>query len=85
MLRNPHKGWYWHYIDNGYEWGCAVMLPEAGSAHRMLLETPVTARQYNLDGYVFGGELRELGIVDEVEPEMARAVEGAELLEQAVQ
>jgi len=18
MLRNPHKGWYWHYIDNGY-------------------------------------------------------------------
>lgn len=18
VLRNPHKGWYWHYIDNGY-------------------------------------------------------------------
>ena len=18
ILRNPHKGWYWHYIDNGY-------------------------------------------------------------------
>ena len=19
ILRNPHKGWYWHYIDNGYK------------------------------------------------------------------
>ena len=18
IVRNPHKGWYWHYIDNGY-------------------------------------------------------------------
>ena len=18
VLRNPHKGWFWHYIDNGY-------------------------------------------------------------------
>ena len=21
ILRNPHKGWYWHYIDNGYKRG----------------------------------------------------------------
>ncbi len=41
-------------------------LPEAGSVHRMLLEQPVTARQYNLDGYVFGGDLRELGVVESV-------------------
>ncbi|MBQ2255976.1 MAG: hypothetical protein II330_03845, partial [Clostridia bacterium] len=20
-LRNPHKGWFWHYIDNGYARG----------------------------------------------------------------
>ena len=18
VLRNPHKGWYWHYYDNGF-------------------------------------------------------------------
>lgn len=18
ILKNPHKGWYWHYIDNGF-------------------------------------------------------------------
>ncbi len=38
-------------------------LPEAGSAHRMLLERPAHGLQYNLDGYVFNGELRPLGIV----------------------
>ncbi|MBR5602382.1 MAG: hypothetical protein IKW24_07085, partial [Clostridia bacterium] len=21
VLRNPHKGWFWHYIDNGYTRG----------------------------------------------------------------
>ena len=41
-------------------------LPEAGSAHRMLLEEPVQAAQYNLDGLVFNGELRALGVVDAV-------------------
>ena len=41
-------------------------LPEAGSAHRMLLEHPVTGAQYNMDGYVFKGELREIGIVQAV-------------------
>ena len=34
------------------------------SAHRMLLETPVHAAQYNLDGYVFNGEVRPIGVVD---------------------
>ncbi|MCF8208952.1 MAG: ATP-grasp domain-containing protein [Rhodoferax sp.] len=41
-------------------------LPHAGSAHRMLLEQPVHALQYNLDGYVFGGEVRPLGVVESV-------------------
>lgn len=34
------------------------------SAHRMLLEQPVHAAQYNLDGYVFNGEVRPVGVVD---------------------
>ena len=41
-------------------------LPQAGSAHRMMVEEPVHARQYNLDGYVWNGEVREIGYVDSI-------------------
>lgn len=36
------------------------------SAHRMMLEEPVRAAQYNLDGYVFDGQVHALGVVDAV-------------------
>ncbi len=36
------------------------------SAHRMLLETPVQAGQYNLDGYVFDGQAHAVGVVDAI-------------------
>jgi hypothetical protein len=39
-------------------------LPEAGTAHRLMWEAPVAAAQYNLDGWVQGGELKLLGVVD---------------------
>jgi hypothetical protein len=39
-------------------------LPQAGSAHRLMLEECVHAPQYNLDGYVYRGELHPLGVVD---------------------
>lgn len=39
-------------------------LPAAGSAHRLMLEEPVHAAQFNLDGWVHGGELHVLGFVD---------------------
>ncbi|MBE7417824.1 MAG: ATP-grasp domain-containing protein [Ideonella sp.] len=39
--------------------------PESiGTAHGMLLEQPFDAPQYNLDGYVFGGRVHALGVVD---------------------
>ncbi|MBP6251929.1 MAG: ATP-grasp domain-containing protein [Rubrivivax sp.] len=41
-------------------------LPQAGSAHRMMLEAPVTAPQYNLDGYMHAGSMHVLGVVDAV-------------------
>jgi hypothetical protein len=41
-------------------------LPRAGTAHRMMLEEPVRAPQYNLDGYVHQGRLHVLGVVDAV-------------------
>ena len=41
-------------------------LPKMGPSHRMLLEEPSTGDQYNLDGYVLDGEIRQVGIVDTV-------------------
>ena len=43
-------------------------LPQAGSAHRMLLEEPLPAAtpQFNLDGWVFDGRTHLLGVVDAV-------------------
>lgn len=41
-------------------------LPEAGSAHRLILEEPVRGRQYNLDGFVWRGRMHVLGVVDAV-------------------
>jgi hypothetical protein len=34
------------------------------SAHRMLLEAPAQADQFNLDGYVFNGQTHAVGVVD---------------------
>jgi biotin carboxylase len=42
------------------------LLPEAGTAHRMMLEEPMRAPQYNLDGYVVDGEVHALGFVDSI-------------------
>lgn len=39
-------------------------LPEAGSALGLMLERPVHAPQFNLDGYVYKGDVRPLGVVD---------------------
>ena len=36
------------------------------SAHRLLLETPAQADQFNLDGYVFNGDVRAVGVVDAI-------------------
>lgn len=41
-------------------------LPQAGTAHRMMLEEPVDAPQYNLDGWVHQGQVHLLGVVDAV-------------------
>lgn len=41
-------------------------LPDAGTAHSLMIEAPVHAQQYNLDGYVCHGEIRPIGIVDSV-------------------
>ena len=40
--------------------------PEVPSAHRMLLEEPARADQFNLDGYVFEGSIHAIGVVDAI-------------------
>jgi hypothetical protein len=41
-------------------------LPQAGSAHSLMLEVPVRGRQFCLDAYVFEGQCRAIGVVDSV-------------------
>jgi len=41
-------------------------LGDVSSAHGMLLEEPVDAPQFNLDGYVFRGQVHAIGVVDAV-------------------
>ena len=41
-------------------------LPQAGPALGFLVEATVQAPQFNLDGYVFEGEVRHFGVVDSV-------------------
>jgi hypothetical protein len=55
--------WVIRHLVEPFERIALQRLPEAGSAHRLLLEQPASGLQYNLDGYVFRGELRPLGVV----------------------
>ena len=58
--------WVIRHLVEPFERICRQRLPDAGSAHRLMTEAPVTGRQYNLDGYVWRGELRPLGFVESV-------------------
>jgi Carbamoyl-phosphate synthase L chain, ATP binding domain len=45
------------------------LLPQAGTAHSMILETPAnttTAQQYSLDGIAFKDDIKPLGVVDSI-------------------
>jgi hypothetical protein len=42
------------------------LLPQASTAHSLMLETPVNAQQYSLDGIVHQGQVKPLGVVDSV-------------------
>lgn len=55
--------WLMRRLVEPFERIARARLPEAGSAHRMLHEQPVHARQYTLDGYAFDGAVQALGVV----------------------
>ena len=60
--------WVIRHLVEPFDRLCRARLPQAGSAHRMLLEAPVPAQvpQYNLDGWVANGQVHALGVVDAV-------------------
>lgn len=58
--------WVIRRLVEPFERLAAKRLPGAGSCHRMMLEPPVVAPQFNLDGWVWNGRAQALGVVDAV-------------------
>ena len=58
--------WVVRHLVEPFERIVRARLPNAGSAHSMLLEEAIAAPQYNLDGYVFDGDVRAVGVVEPV-------------------
>lgn len=58
--------WVIRHLVEPFEQVCQQRLRPRHSAHRLMLEEPVSGQQYNLDGVVFDGEVRLLGVVDAV-------------------
>jgi len=58
--------WVIRHLVEPFERIVRARLPQAGSAHKLLLEQPMPGAQYNLDGFVFEGEVQLIGVVDAV-------------------
>ena len=58
--------WVIRHLVEPFERIARARLPQAGSAHKLLLEQPMSGAQYNLDGYVFDGVAQLIGVVDAV-------------------
>jgi len=62
----PLEQWIIRRLVEPFERIARARLGNVPSAHGMLLEEPFDAPQFNLDGYVWRGEVRALGVVDAV-------------------
>lgn len=62
----PWELWVIRHLVEPFERLLKQRLPQAGTAHSLMLETPTEGEQYCLDGYVFDGRLKRLGVVDSV-------------------
>ena len=58
--------WVIRHLVEPFERVIRDRLPHAGTAHSLMLEQPMRGQQYNLDGYVFEGKVRGIGVVDAV-------------------
>lgn len=62
----PWELWVIRHLVEPFERLLKERLPQAGTAHSLMLETPTEGEQYCLDGYVFAGQMKRLGVVDSV-------------------
>jgi len=62
----PFEQWIIRRLVEPFDRVARERLADVPTAHGMLIEQPVDASQHNLDGYVFKGEVRALGVVDAV-------------------
>jgi biotin carboxylase len=58
--------WVIRHLVEPFDRVMRARIPSATTAHRMMLETPIRAQQFNLDGYVYNGEFRVIGCVDSI-------------------
>ena len=56
--------WVIRHLVEPFERIARARLPQAGSAHRLMLEEPIAAPQYCLDGYGHDGRVQVFGVVD---------------------
>ena len=58
--------WVIRRLVEPFERVARARLPGAGTAHRLMLEEPLHGAQFNLDGWVAGGQAHALGVVDAI-------------------
>ncbi|MDJ0871860.1 MAG: ATP-grasp domain-containing protein [Gammaproteobacteria bacterium] len=58
--------WTIRHLVEPFEKIVRQRLPDAGTAHSLMIEENLQGRQYCLDGYCFDGDVRRLGIVDAI-------------------
>ena len=58
--------WLIRHLVEPFEKVSRQRLPDAGTAHSLMLEDKIRGRQYCLDGYCFEGRVHSLGIVDAI-------------------
>jgi biotin carboxylase len=63
---SPYELWVIRHLVEPFERIVRKRLPEAGTAHSLMLEQCLRGQQFCLDGYCFNGRLRSLGIVDAI-------------------
>lgn len=62
----PWELWVIRHLVEPFEKIIRKRIPQAGTAHSLMVEVPVKARQYSLDGYAFQGSIQALGVVDSI-------------------
>lgn len=58
--------WVIRHLVEPFERVMQARLPQAPTAHSMMIEEPINTAQYSLDGYAFEGDIRPLGCVDSI-------------------